>query len=277
MSTSLLHNIDQGMKLRLEKEGKATSFDAICTACFKTMSKTLSNASYLSAEQTIQQNFKTNLWKSRLTLIRHARNLLALREYAEAAVCYEKYLKIIEYVYEKKRTEFSAQLFKEHPREVTLITSALWSLVEIYDLHENYWEKQHAAALKLGEMMSYTNLFTSIVKRATLKRKTAKNPAAYKALLKTANVSHSKCFIASVAYPDRNDPTVTILRQFRNQVLARHPLGRSATRFYYSWSPGLANRLQHSQIARFLLRLTLPWLAAGLKWLFDLKDQRIKR
>ena len=125
-NTNLLHVIDQGMKLRLEKEGKPIAFDSICTSCFKTLSKNLSNASFLAAEQTIQKNFKNNLWKNRLNLIRHARNLLALREYAEAAICYEKYLKVIEYIYEKKRHEFTAQQFKDTPREVTLIAGALW-------------------------------------------------------------------------------------------------------------------------------------------------------
>lgn len=264
-NTNLLHVIDQGMKLRLEKEGKPIAFDSICTSCFKTLSKNLSNASFLAAEQTIQKNFKSNLWKNRLNLIRHARNLLALREYAEAAICYEKYLKVIEYIYEKKRHDFTAQQFKDTPREVTLIAGALWALVEIYDMHPKYKEKQEAAAQKLGELMSYTNLFSTIVKRASIKRKHSKNPVAYKILLKAAHVSHSHCFIASVAYPDRRDPTVMILRQFRNEVLAKNAAGRRFIRFYYSWSPGVANRLQHWASARAILRLTLPLLAKALK------------
>lgn len=259
------------MRLRLEKEGKPVAFDSICTSCFKTLSKNLSNASYLAAEQTIQKNFKNNLWKNRLTLIRHARNLLALREYAEAAICYEKYLKIIEYIYEKKRAEFTAGLFKETPREVTLVVGALWSLVEIYDMHPNYQQKQEDAATKLGELMSYTNLFTSIVKRASVKKKHGKNPRAYKILLKAAHISGSKCFIASAAFPDRQHPTVRRLQAFRDQVLVHNRIGRSFVRSYYTHSPALAYRLRYNRPLRAVLRFVLPGLAAGLTKIFRLK------
>jgi hypothetical protein len=253
------------MKLRLEKEGKPVAFDAICTSCFKSLSKNLSNASFLAAEQTIQKNFKNNLWKNRLNLIRHARNLLALKEYAEAAICYEKYLKVIEYIYEKKRHEFTAQLFKDTPREVTLVSGALWALVEIYDLHPKYKEKQESSAKILGELMSYTNLFSTIVKKASVKRKHARNPAAYKVLLKAAHVSHGHCFIASIAYPDRHDPTVVDLRRFRSQYLLQRAWGRAFVRLYYSWSPGLAFRLRKYESVKVFLRFTLPPLAKFLK------------
>jgi len=271
-NTSLLHAIDQGMKLRLEKEGSPTSFDAVCTSCFKGLSKNLSNASFLHAEKQIQKNFKLNLWKNRLNLIRHARNLLALKDYAQAAVCYEKYLKVIEYIYETKRRDLKAVQFKESPREVTLMCGALWALVEIYDLHPNYWPKQEECATKLGELLSYTNLFTTIVKKASVKRKHARNPKAYKILLKATHVSHGFCFIATAAYPDRNDPTVKTLRQFRDQILVRHASGRAFIRVYYAYSPGLANRLQHNDFARKILRKALPQAAASVKLLFKLQD-----
>ncbi len=276
MNTSLLHDIDKGMKLRLEKEGQAIAFDAVCTSCFKALSKNLSNASYLAAEQTIQRNFKDNLWKNRLNLVKQARNLLAMREYAEAAICYEKYIKVVEYVLEKKRIDFKAQLFKDSPREVTILTGAFWSLVEIYDMHPKYYAKQQQCATVLAELMPYTNLFTSIIKRASYKRKHSKNPDVYKTILKTSQMSHGFCFIASVAYPDRNDPTVQVLRQFRNQVLTKSAAGRSFIRFYYAWSPGLANRLQHRRAARYVLRKTLPIVAQKLQRHYDLPGPKIK-
>lgn len=273
-STSLLHSIDAGMRLRLEKEGQFISHNSVCTSCFKDLSKKLSNASYLAAEQIIQENYKKSLWKNRLTLVKQARGHLVLKNHAEAAVCYEKYLRIIELAMEKKRSEFRPELFKDNPREVTLIVGALWALVEIYDLHPNYQRKQEECAQKLGELVSYTNLFASIIKTATYKKKAAKNIRAYKALLKAANVKTGNCFIASIAFESRNDPTLVLLRAFRNQVLATNTPGRIFIRCYYRWSPALANRLQHYNWIKSTLRAVLPPFALCLKRVFSLKVGR---
>lgn len=270
-STSLLHAIDTGMRLRLEKEGHPTTYEAVCTTCYKDFSKKLSHASVLAAEKTISENYKKNLWKNRLTLLRQARNQVMLKNHADAAVCYEKYLRIIEIVFEKQRKDIKPEFFKDNPREVSLIVGALWGLVEIYDLHEKYAAKQEDFATKLGELVSFTNLFTSIIKTASVKKKIARNPRAYKILLKSANVKTGNCFIASIAFESRNDPTLVILRSFRNQVLATNTIGRLFIRLYYRWSPGLANRLQHQKWVKSSLHKLLPPLALCLKHFFSLK------
>lgn len=273
-STSLLHTIDTGMRLRLEKEGQYVTHEAVCTSCFKDLSKKLSNASYLAAEQIITENFRKSLWKNRLSLVKQARNHLVLKNHAEAAICYEKYLRIVELTFEKKREDIRPELFKDNPREVTLIVGALWALVEIYDLHPNYSKKQEECASKLGELVSYTNLFTSIIKTASTKKSSAKNPRAYKMLLKSANIKTGNCFIASIAFESRNDPTLVILRAFRNQILSTNTPGKSLVRFYYRWSPGLANRLQHHKWIKTALRAVLPPFALCLKRVFSLKVDR---
>lgn len=270
-STTLLHPVDQGMKLRLEKEGVSLSFDSVCTNCFKGLSKNLSSASVLQAEQMIQGNYKKNLWKNRLALVRQGRHCLDRREHADAAIAYEKYLKVIQYVYEKEFQDLNATMFGEHPREVTVICSALWALVEIYDLHPSYADKQLSCAAKLGELLPYTNLFSTMAKQASVKMRHAKNPQAYRTMLHKANIKTGNCFIASIAFEDRNDPTLVILRQFRNQVLLTKSGGRHFVRLYYRFSPGLANRLQHFSAIRRILRWGLPPSARLLKRLFKLK------
>ena len=266
-ATTLLHPIDQGLRLRLAKEGHTITFEQVCTNCFKNFSKNLSSATLLQSEQVIQDNFKKNMWKNRLALVKQARIFLARNEHADAAICYEKYLKVIQYVYEKDFSDLAASLFSEHPREVTVICSALWSLVEIYDLHSQY---QQICAAKLGELLPYTNLFASVAKQATIKVRHARNPQAYRLMLQKANIKTGNCFIASIAFENRNDPTLILLRRFRNQVLAASRPGRSFIRFYYSYSPGVANRLQHFSAAKYILQKILPPLAKILKFLFKL-------
>lgn len=270
-STSLLHTIDSGLRLRLEKEGHIIDHEAVCTTCYKDITRKLSNASLLAAEETIKSNYKKNLWKSRLLLLKQARSYFVLKNHAEAAICYEKYLRIVEIVYDTKRVDLRPETFKDHPKEIALVVGSLWALVEVYDLHSNYANKQELAAQKLGELVSHTNLFTSIIKAAHVKRKIARNKRAYKVLLKTANVSSGNCFIASIAFESRNDPTLIILRAFRNQILAQHSLGKAFIRTYYRWSPGLANHLQHSSSVKMVLRRVLPPFALCLKRVFSLK------
>jgi hypothetical protein len=143
--------------------------------------------------------------------------------------------------------------------------------VEIYDLHPNYQQKQEVCAAKLGELLPYTNLFANMAKQATIKLRHARNPQAYRILLQKANVKTGNCFIASIAFENRNDPTLILLRQFRNQVLATNRLGRSFIRLYYSYSPGIANRLQHFSAVKCCLKKTLPPFAKTLKFLFKLR------
>lgn len=273
-STSLLHSIDAGMRLRLEKEGQHVTHEAVCSSCFKDLSKKLSNASFLAAEQIISENYRKSLWKNRLSLIKQARNQIALKNHAEAAVSYEKYLRIIELTFEKKRTDIRPEFFKDNPREVTLIVGALWALVEIYDAHPSYYKKQEECATKLGELVSYTNLFTSIIKKASARKARAQNPRAYKMLLRAANIKTGNCFIASIAFESRNDPTLIILRAFRNEILSSHFIGKSFVRLYYRWSPGLANRLQHHKWIKTALRAILPPFALCLKRVFSLNVDR---
>ncbi len=270
-STSLLHPIDQGMRLRLEKEGTTITFDAVCTSCFKALSKNLSSATLLQAEKYIQGNYKKSLWKNRLALIRQAHVFVDRKEHSEAAVCYEKYFKILQMIYEKDFSELNASMFGDNPKEVTVMCSALWALVEIYDLHPHYKNRQEVCAVKVGELMPYTNLFANMAKHAAIKSRHGNNPVAYRKLLQSANIKTGNCFIASIAFEDRNDPTLVILRQFRSQVLMRTSLGKPFVRAYYHYSPALANRLQHFSAAKLTLRRVLPILAKILKYLFKLQ------
>lgn len=269
-NTNLLHPIDQAMKSRLEKQGTSVTFNSVCTSCFKNLSKQISNASVLQAEQVIQGNFKQNLWKNRLALLKQARISVGRQEHAEAAIFYEKYLKVIQYVFDKEFSEIDASLFSEQPREVTVLCSTLWSIVEIYDLHPTYQNRQTECASKLGELLPYTNLFATIAKHATIKLRHAKNPKAYRTLLQKANIKTGNCFIASIAFEDRNDPTLVLLRKFRSQVLVTNPWGKRFVRSYYHYSPAIANRLQHFSAAKYLLRQILPPFAKALKVLFKL-------
>lgn len=66
-----------------------------------------------------------------------------------------------------------------------------------------------------------------------------------------------KCFIATAAFGSEMDPHVDELRQFRNQFLLPHGWGRAFTKFYYKFSPPIADVIKKSDGLRFLTRLVL--------------------
>jgi 5'-nucleotidase/UDP-sugar diphosphatase len=79
------------------------------------------------------------------------------------------------------------------------------------------------------------------------------------------------CFIATAAYGSPFEAKVEVLRQFRNRILERSPLGQRFTDFYYAHSPGPAETIARSGWLRALVRVfLLPVIgfAKILLWIF---------
>ena len=65
------------------------------------------------------------------------------------------------------------------------------------------------------------------------------------------------CYIATMVYEDYDHPQVKALRNFRDEVLYRTPLGQSFIAFYYRHSPSLVKRLQNHKIVNRIIRHSL--------------------
>ncbi len=79
------------------------------------------------------------------------------------------------------------------------------------------------------------------------------------------------CFIATAAYGSPLEEKVEVLREFRNRILERSPLGQRLTDFYYAHSPALAGKIARSGWLAVLVRvLLLPAIgfAKIVLWLF---------
>lgn len=89
-------------------------------------------------------------------------------------------------------------------------------------------------------------------------------------------LTDKKCFIATAAFGSDMDQKVQMLREFRNQFLAGHWLGRKAVKLYYKLSPPLATWISQHDWARALARSLLwpfvLWAELSLKlgWLIFL-------
>jgi hypothetical protein len=65
------------------------------------------------------------------------------------------------------------------------------------------------------------------------------------------------CFIATAAFGSYLDPHVMVLRHFRDDVLLQSKAGTAFVRFYYHYSPPIANFIAQHEVLRTLIRFAL--------------------
>lgn len=214
--------------------------------------------SALVAAEKAKEQKKLMLWKSRVNLIKRARAMMNDRAFSEAAVAYEKYLKVMEVVFDSKPGELQPEQFKDSARtqELTVVASVYWDLIRIYDTNDKYAERQALAARKLSQFLKFTPLYGDIMKRAESFAKTAKNPGPVRSFIKSASETKGRCFIATAAFDDVDAPEVVTLRAWRDGVLAKSDLGLGFISFYESFSPPIARWLdRHPAVKPIVQRL----------------------
>lgn len=74
------------------------------------------------------------------------------------------------------------------------------------------------------------------------------------------------CFIATAAYGSYLDPHVMVLRHFRDDVLLKSAAGTSFVKFYYSYSPPVADFIREHDSLRALVRIVLIPLIIAVKY-----------
>lgn len=254
--TPNLTKVDSGLKLHLQEQGHPSVPDEVCSSCLKNFRKSISKGTQLRAKEEAKASLKQELWKNRIGLIKQGKHFLSHNDLADAAISLEKYLKILEVVYGVDRSKFEPKLFHDRPKEITLICSVFWDLMLIYDAHPKYKSKQELMAKKLADFLRFSPLYSNIVRKAEKEVRKAKNPAAYKLLLKLCNVQASRCFIATASFYPAH-PTVQELCRFRDQFLRKQPAGRLFIQLYYFVSPTLAKGIDRSPLLQRFSRYML--------------------
>ncbi len=82
-------------------------------------------------------------------------------------------------------------------------------------------------------------------------------------------LTDTSCFIATAAYGSSLDPHVNLLRNFKNEYLVPHWMGRKLIKAYYSISPQIAQWVAQNEIIKSSVRLIL-WPIIGLVQLINL-------
>lgn len=259
-----LVRIEPGMRLRLqENAGMSPAPEQVCEGCYKMMAKLVSKGAALRAEASAKEQNRLMLWKNRVGLIKQAKQYLAQKNFSDAAVSFEKYLRVLEIVYDVKPSGLTPDLFKNNlkSQELTVIASVYWDLMRVYDTNSRYADRQAKAAEKLAEFVRFTPIYGHVMKKADVQTRAAKNPEAFKKFLKLSNSKRPRCFIATAAFDDYENETVVQLCRFRDQRLKKTRAGRSFVALYYRYSPKLASSLDHYPSLKPAARLALKWVA----------------
>jgi prepilin-type N-terminal cleavage/methylation domain-containing protein len=72
------------------------------------------------------------------------------------------------------------------------------------------------------------------------------------------------CFIATAAYGSNTEPSVMLLRQFRDEVLLKSGIGTKFVKFYYKNSPSIAQRIAGNKILKYATRILLMPIVGGV-------------
>ncbi len=265
-----LISINTGMRTALQQNPDLKTVpDAVCAGCHAILSKMISMGAVLRSKAQAKEQNRLLLWRNRVSLVRKAKDHLAAREFGESAVYFEKYLRVLELVYDKKPGELTPDLFSTDARrqEMTVVASVYWDLMRIYDQSPRYKERQTAAAVKLGAFVRFTPIYGHIMRKAETMTRTAKNPDVFKHFLKISNKNRPRCFIASAAFEGADDPTIETLRLYRDRVLRKDAVGRRFTRLYYRYSPPVARLIDRGPAS----------LRAALRFMFRKIAQKVAK
>jgi len=254
-----LATVDDRLMEKLKEGGSAEPPRNVCIKCFTALAGSVARGSVLLAQEKAKENHKLMLWKSRVTLIKSARALMSAKSFSDAAVVYEKYIRILEIIFESGAGGLKAEHFKDSARtnELTVLASVYWDLIRIYDTSPKYGERMRTACNKLSQLLKYTPLYPDVIRKAEAFQRGAKNPAVIKGFLKAASESKGRCFIATAVFESEDAEPVLQLRLFRDLILDRFSLGRILVRFYYNHSPGIALRIEKKPAVRRILWLLL--------------------
>ena len=77
--------------------------------------------------------------------------------------------------------------------------------------------------------------------------------------------SGATCFVASAAYQNPNHVDVIFLRGFRDDILAKHLLGRRFVSWYWRVGPRLATVVEKSAGLKLVARLSLGSVVSFLR------------
>ena len=264
LNVNEIYPVDLALRERVRKvDPNFDVKDEICKTCLNELrKKAFGSGGLLLAQERAGENRKKNLWQSRVSLVKKGHALMSNKMYSEAAVSYEKYLKVLELTFDLKPGQLTPESLKESAKtaELTIIVGAYWDLLRIYDSSNQFSERQKHAAAQLAKFINYTPVYPDIMKKAAIFAKQAKHPDIVKTFIASARKKRSRCFVATSAFEAPVAYEVQFLRHYRDHVLKNSFLGRKFIFFYYKVSPQIAAFLDNQKWLKPLVRAILRFV-----------------
>jgi hypothetical protein len=140
------------------------------------------------AKKALKEQQRLSLWRSRVNLIREARDRFSMKDYANSVSAYEKYFRVLEIIYEAKPNELKVSSFNNSARqkEMVVIVGAYWDMVRIYDMSPRFKNRLEQCAEKISEFLPFTPIYGEVLKKIEDYKKVAKNKDVFEKILKNA-------------------------------------------------------------------------------------------
>ena len=256
--------IDLDLRERLRKMDPSFPVgEEICKSCIVDLrKKTYGSGGMLLAQERAKDGRKKKLWQSRVALVKQGNALMGNKLYKEAAISYEKYLRLLELVFDCKPGMLSPESLKESAKtaELTVIAGVYWDLLRVYDSSDQFADRQKHAAIQLAKFINYTPVFPDIMKKAEVFLKHARHPDVVKNFINLAKKKRTRCFVATSAFEAPTSVEVQYLRFYRDQFLKNSYWGRKFIYFYYKISPALAYFLDRQTWLKPFVRAVLRFV-----------------
>lgn len=248
-----LKKIDPGYPVAVE----------ICKSCVVDLRRrAYGSGGLMLAQEKAKDDRKKKLWSSRIALVKQGNSLMQNKLYNEAAVSYEKYLRLLEMIFDCKTGQLTPEALKESAKtaELTIIAGVYWDLLRIYDSSPQFADRQKHAAAQLAKFINYTTVYPDIMKKAEVFQRTARNPDLVRHFMNQAKKKRTRCFIATSAFETPNALEIHYLRSYRDNKLKNSYWGRKFVYFYYKLSPAVADMLDNNKWLKPYVRKVLRTL-----------------
>jgi len=259
-SVEKLLRLDGGFKLRLRESGQPEPVpEQACESCYSRFTEVISEGAQIRAKESAKQQNRVSMWRNRMSLIKQARTKMENKNFAEAAVLYEKYLRVLEIIYDVEAGKIEPSLFqnKARKKELTLITSVLWDLARIYDSSGQYLDRLERTIKKLVTFAPHSGIIVMLSKNVANYQRLAKNRDAFRLLERELGIKPARCFIATAVFESEESPEVIKLRDFRDRHLMTHFAGRVFVQFYYLFSPRFVPFIKRSNLVKKAIKRLL--------------------
>jgi hypothetical protein len=241
--------------------------EEICKSCIIDLrKKAYGSGGLMLMQERAKDERKKKLWSSRVALVKQGNALMNGKLLNEAAVSYEKYLRMLELIFDCKTGQLSPESLKESAKtaELTIITGVYWDLLRIYDSSDQFADRQRHAASQLAKFINYTPVYSDIMKKANVFVKSARNPEVVRYFMGQAKKKRTRCFIATSAFETPNSLEVQYLRVFRDATLKNSYWGRKFVYLYYKTSPTIADFLDNQFWLKPLVRSVLRLIVKSI-------------